>query len=126
MNPKTIKAVYWILIVLFCLSAIGDAMGGLTKAKAGIEGMQHLGYPLYLMTFLSILKLLGAIALLQTRFQTIKEWAFAGFAFTFIGAFISRASIGDSGALLIIPTIMLGILFITYYFRIKFEQLQNA
>ena len=124
MKPKTIKITYWVLIILFCLSAVGDAMGGLTKAKAGVEGMQHLGYPLYLMTYLSVLKLLGVIALLQTKFQTIKEWAFAGFAFTFTGAFFSRASLGDSGAFLIIPMVMLAILFVTYYFWRKFERVK--
>src|SRR5260370_33274104 len=124
MKAKTIKITYWVLIILFCLSAVGDAMGGLTKAKAGVEGMQHLGYPLYLMTYLSVLKLLGVIALLQTKFQTIKEWAFAGFAFTFTGAFFSRASLGDSGAFLIIPMVMLAILFVTYYFWRKFERVK--
>jgi hypothetical protein len=124
MKPKTIKIVHWILIILFCLSAIGDAGGGLAKAKAGVEGMQHLGYPLYLMTFLSVLKLLGVVALLQTRYQTIKEWAFAGFAFTFIGAFVSRASVGDKGAFLIIPLVMVAILFVTHYFWRKYEQIK--
>ena len=126
MNSKTINIVYWILIILFSLSAIGDAAGGLAKAKAGIESMQHLGYPLYLMAFLSVLKLLGVIALLQTRFQTVKEWAFAGFAFTFTGAFFSRLSVGDGGAFLIAPLVMLVILFVTYYFWRKFEQLKRA
>ncbi len=126
MKPKTIKIVYWVLIILFCLSAIGDAVGGLTKAKAGVEGLQHLGYPLYLMTFLSVLKLLGAIALLQTKFQNIKEWAFAGFAFSFIGAFVSKVFVGDSIAILLPPVIMLIVLFVLYYFWRKQEQLVVA
>jgi hypothetical protein len=122
MNPKTIKIVYWTLTILFALSAIGDAMGGLTMAKPGVDAMHHLGYPLYLMTFLSILKLLGVVAIVQTKFQTIKEWAYAGFAFTFIGAFASRASMGDGIGLLIIPLVMLVILFAMHYFWRKFEQ----
>ncbi|MGZ3767531.1 MAG: DoxX family protein [Mucilaginibacter sp.] len=115
MNQKTSKTTYWVLITLFCLFSIGDAFGGLTKAKAGVESMQHLGYPIYLMPFLSVLKLSGVIALLQNRFKTIKEWAFAGFAFTFIGAFVSRAAMGDSGAFLVMPPLMLVILFVIYY-----------
>jgi hypothetical protein len=126
MNPKTIKIVYWTLTILFALSEIGDAMGGLTKAKAGVDAMQHLGYPLYLMPFLSILKLLGVVAILQTKFQNIKEWAYAGFAFIFLGAFVSRASMGDGVGLLIIPLVMLAILFAMYYFWRKFEQVKMA
>jgi hypothetical protein len=126
MNPKTIKIVYWTLTILFALSAIGDAMGGLTKAKAGVDAMQHLGYPLYLMSFLSILKLLGVVAILQTNFRNIKEWAYAGFAFIFIGAFVSRVSMGDGAGLLIIPLVILAILFTMYYFWRKFEQIKMA
>ncbi|MDB5024130.1 MAG: hypothetical protein JWP78_1885 [Mucilaginibacter sp.] len=126
MKPKTIKIVYWVLVILFCLSAIGDAIGGLTKAKLGIEGLQHLGYPLYLMSFLSVLKLLGVTALLQTKFQSIKEWAFAGFAFTFLGAFVSKVFVGDGITILLPPVIMLIILFVLYYFWRKQEQLVLA
>jgi hypothetical protein len=126
MKSKTIKIIYWVLTVLFCLSAAADAGGGLAKAQAGIDGMQHLGYPLYLMTFLSILKLLGVVALLQTRFRLIKEWTFAGFAFVFIGAAFSKAAVGDNVGILIVPLIMLMILFIVYFFWRIVEQAKTA
>jgi DoxX-like family len=124
MNPKTIKIAYWVLTILFALANIADATGGLMKAQAGIDSMRHLGYPLYVMTFLSILKLLGVVAILQTKFTTIKEWAYAGFAFTFIGALISHGSVGDRGILLIIPLIMLAYLLVLYYFWREFEQVK--
>jgi hypothetical protein len=126
MKSKTIRIIYWVLTGLFCLSAAADAGGGLAKAQIGIDGMQHLGYPLYLMTFLSILKLLGIIALLQTRFRLIKEWAFAGFAFVFIGAAFSKAAVGDSIGILIAPLLMLVVLFVIYYFWRKVEQVKTA
>jgi hypothetical protein len=44
-----------------------------------------------------------------------KEWAYAGFAFNFIGAFASRAFVGDEIGLLIPPVVMLGVLFGAYY-----------
>ena len=69
MSAKTIKITYWVLNILFCLSHVGDAIGGLTQAKAGVDAMQAMGYPLYLMSFLAILKLLGVIALLQDKFK---------------------------------------------------------
>jgi hypothetical protein len=126
MNPKTIKIVYWTLTILFALANIADAMGGLMKAQAGIDSMQHLGYPLYVMTFLSILKLLGVVAILQTKFTTIKEWAYAGFAFTFFGAFASHAFVGDGGGLLSIPLVMLAYLFVLYYFWRKVELVKTS
>ncbi len=121
MKPKTIKVTYWVLNILFCLFHIMDAIGGLSKAKAGVDAMQLMGYPIYLMTFLSILKLLGVIALLQDKFKTLKEWAFAGFSFTLIGAAVSHACINDKVAFIIMPLIFLVILFALYYFWRKFE-----
>jgi hypothetical protein len=48
--------------------------------------LAHLGYPSYLLAILGTAKLLGAPALLQNRFPTLREWAYAGFAFDLIGA----------------------------------------
>lgn len=126
MKPKTIKVTYWVLNILFCLFHIMDAIGGLSKAKAGVDAMQLMGYPIYLMTFLSILKLLGVIALLQNKFKTIKEWAFAGFSFTLIGAAVSHACINDKVAFIMMPLIFLVILFALYYFWRKFELIKAA
>ncbi|HEY4194287.1 MAG TPA: DoxX family protein [Mucilaginibacter sp.] len=126
MNPKTVKVTYWTLLILFCLFHIMDAIGGLSKAQAGIDAMNAMGYPIYLMTFLSVLKLLGVVALLQDKFKTIKEWAFAGFSFSLIGAAVSHACIHDQVAFIVLPIVFLGILLTLYYFWRKFEQLQTA
>ncbi len=126
MNAKTIKVTYWTLLILFCLFHVMDAMGGLSKAKAGVDAMNAMGYPIYLMTFLSILKLLGVIALLQNKFKTIKEWAFAGFSFSLIGATVSHIAVNDQLLFIIMPIVFLVLLFALYYFWRKFEQLKIA
>src|ERR1700761_9681616 len=113
MKPKTIKIWYWILTVLFALAMLGDAYGGITKQQAGVDVLNHLGYPLYNLPMFGVAKLLGVIAILQNRFRTVKEWAFAGFAFNFIGAFVSRAIVGDGAGDLIPPLVALLFLFIT-------------
>jgi DoxX-like family len=103
-----------------------DAIGGLSKAKAGVDAMNAMGYPLYLMPFLSVLKLLGVIALLQDKFKTIKEWAFAGFAFTLIGAAVSHIAVNDIALFIIMPVVFLGLLFALYYFWRKFELVKTV
>ena len=122
MNPKTIKITYWVLNILFCLFHVADAWGGLSKAKAGIDAMNAMGYPIYLMGFLAVLKLLGIVALLQNKYKTIKEWAFAGFSFTLIGAAVSHACVNDPVLFIIMPVVFLAILFALYYFWRKLEQ----
>lgn len=126
MKPKTIKTVYWILTILFALAMLGDAYGGITKQEAGVVVLKHLRYPIYNMPMFGVAKLLGAIALLQTKFRTIKEWAYAGFAFNFISAFVSRVIVGDDIALLIPPLVMLAVMFASYFFWKKFEVIKAA
>jgi hypothetical protein len=115
-KPKTIKTIYWVLTVLFVLAMLMDGGAGIAKEKTGQEVMKHLGYPIYIMVITGIAKIFGAIAILQNRYKTIKEWAFAGFTINFIGAFASRAFVGDEIGLLIPPLVMLGVMFLLYYF----------
>jgi hypothetical protein len=126
MKPKTIKIWYWALTVLFALAMLMDAIGGITKQPAGVQVLNHLGYPIYNMPMYGVAKLLGVIALLQIKFKTIKEWAYAGFAFNFISAFTSRVIMGDGIADLAPPLIMLAIMFVTYFFWKRFEALKNV
>jgi hypothetical protein len=102
----------------------GDGYGGVTKQQAGVDVLQHLGYPIYFMIIVGVAKLLGVIAILQNKFKAIKEWAYAGFAFNFLGAIASRAFVGDGPADLIPPIVMVVFLFATYYFWKKFNQVE--
>jgi uncharacterized membrane protein YphA (DoxX/SURF4 family) len=114
MTPKTTRVLYWIFTLLLALMLFADGIGGVTKQQAGQDVLRHLGYPMYLLIIAGIAKLLAVIALVQPRYRTIKEWAFAGIAITFIGAFASRAFVGDSGFELIFPLIMLAFMFVPY------------
>jgi hypothetical protein len=124
MSYKKIKIAYWIATIFFAVLMLLDGYGGVTQQEAGQEVMKHLGYPLYVLIIFGIAKILGAVAILQTRYQTIKEWAYAGFAFNFIGAFASRALAGDGAAIAIFPLIGLAILFIPYFLWKKYETIK--
>jgi hypothetical protein len=121
MKPKTTRILYWILTLVFALAMLLDGIGGVTWQEAGQESMRHLGYPLYVLTIFGVAKLLGVVAIVQNKYQTIKEWAYAGFAFNFLGAFASRAYTGDSIGLVIFPLIMLAIMFIPYFLWKKYQ-----
>ena len=111
---KKLKTWYWITTIIFALMMIMDGVGGITQQEAGKEVLKHLGYPMYLLIIVGIAKLLGAASILQNKFKIIKEWAYAGFAINFIGAFASRAFVGDGISLLIPPLIALVIMFVPY------------
>jgi len=111
---KNLKTWYWIATIIFALLMIMDGFGGVTQQEAGKEVLKHLGYPMYLLIIVGIAKLLGAVSILQNKYVAIKEWAYAGFAINFIGAFASRVLVGDGISLLIPPIIGLIIMFIPY------------
>jgi len=120
MSPKSLRVAYWSATVLFALLLVLDGLGGVMRAEAGQDSLRHLGYPLYLLPFFGVAKLLAAVAILQTRFRTIKEWAFAGFVFNCAGALWSRAAVGDT-AELVYPVVFLGLMAVPYVFWRKSE-----
>lgn len=121
MTNKAITITYWTLSIIFGVFMLMDGGAGIAKEQTGREVMAHLGYPVYLMVITGAFKVLGAIAILQNSFTTIKEWAFAGFAISFVGAFASRAFVGDGTALLAPPLVMLAVMFVVYYFWKRYQ-----
>jgi len=113
---KSQKITYWICTVLVAAMMLMASYSYLTSAPQVVEGMAHFGYPLYFATFLGIAKLLGAVALLYTRFRTLTEWAYAGFTFTFLGAAFSHYSAGDGMGKVCFVFVALALLMVSYYF----------
>ena len=121
MKPKTPKIIYWVVTVLFALVMLSDGFAGALRVAGAKEALAYLGYPEYLSTIIGIAKIFGSVAILQNVFRTVKEWAYAGFAFTFIGAFASHAFVGSGIGFLIVPIIMLAIVFLSYFLWRKIE-----
>ena len=93
---KSTKILYWIftgiLAALMLLSAIPNIM---STPESVTFVSTHLGYPSYIIPFLGVAKLLGAIAILYPGFPRLKEWAYAGLVFDLTGAMYSGISVGD-------------------------------
>ena len=78
------------------------------------ETLTHLGYPAYLLVILGGAKLIGAVALLQTRSPTLREWAYAGFTIDLIGAIASHLFTGDSLGVASVAALFLLVLAASY------------
>lgn len=85
----------------------------LTKSQQLVEGFKLMGYPLFMLDILGVAKLLGAIALVQPKFKTLKEWAYAGFTINMIGAIWSHVVLGHP---FISPLLFLALLAVSYLF----------
>ena len=78
------------------------------------QGFQHLGFSNNFRVELAIAKFIGAIVLLAPVGKRLKEWAYAGFAITFISAFVAHTTAGDPVAMRIAPLIFLVLLIVSY------------
>ena len=116
MNPKTIKIIYWVATILFSMAMMLSGITELMQNEQSKEVLLHLGYPIYLNLILGVAKVLGAIALLQMNFKTIKEWAYCGFAIDIIGASASIYFAGDGILKALFPAVFLAVMFVSYFF----------
>lgn len=123
-NHRTHRITYWSLLSLFSLAMLMDGIAGIMREQTGQEVMRHLGYPIYAMIIFGTAKILGVVALLQSRLRTINEWAYAGFTINFIGAAASWALAGDGNGAIVPPLVMLAVLFLLYFLRNRFDRVR--
>jgi len=111
---KKEKIIFWTTtIIIFLFEGVMTAFT--SQSEMAKEGMRHLGYPLYFGTMLAVFKVLGTIALVvpQTP-KRIKEWAYAGFGFDFIAAFVSIVAVDGFSGMALLPVVFLAILATSY------------
>lgn len=113
---KKINLYYWIVTALFAgfmiFSAIPDIIvvpDAVTMVSTG------LGYPKYIIPFLGIAKLLGAITILVPAFNRLKEWAYAGLFFDLLGATYSALARYGFQLPMLMMVLIFGFLFLSYY-----------
>ncbi len=121
---KRNKIIYWISTVWLALGMFSSGIVQLMRMKAegavappGVEGITHLGYPVYFLTILGFWKLLGIVTLLIPRFPLLKEWAYAGFFFTMSGAIFSHVAVNDSMREIFPSVLLLCLTVVSWYFR---------
>jgi len=110
---KTTRIIYWVSTALVALMMTFSAFAYLTQEEIK-QGFQHLGFPDYFRVELAIAKLLGAVVLLLPLAPKFKEWAYAGFAFTFISAFIAHTALADPISNRMGPVIAMVLLAVSY------------
>jgi hypothetical protein len=105
-NLKTKLIGYWVNTIILALALLSGGVAELAQRRETVEGMVHLGYPVYFIMILGVWKVFGALALLTPRFPRLKEWAYAGVFFNMTGAAVSHAVTGDGVAHLIAPLLL--------------------
>jgi uncharacterized membrane protein YphA (DoxX/SURF4 family) len=117
------NVIYWVSTGLLAALSAFAAVTYLLGNPQAVEGFAHVGYPQQLRVILGIAKLLGAIALVIPGVPKLKEWAYAGFTFAWISAFIAHYLAND-GPKAFMPLILLLFLVISYMTRPASRQWQ--
>jgi len=117
------KVIYWLTTILLAALSFLAAYCYLSGSPQSVEGFAHVGYPQQLRIILGIAKPLGGIALIVPGIVRLKEWAYAGFTFAWISAFIAHYLAKD-GAKAFAPLVFLLILAISYVTRPASRQCQ--
>ena len=110
---KTKRILYWTTTALLCLSMLISGFFPLIDNEHPIEEYTKLGYPIYLINFISIAKLLAVGTILHNRFKRLTDWAYAGLFYDFILAFMAHYMVNDGEQWgVLVPIILL----LTSYF----------
>jgi hypothetical protein len=111
---KKYRIIFWITTsLLFLFEGVMPAF--MSGTEQSIQGITGLGYPLYFVTLLTVFKVLGSIVLIVPKIPArVKEWAYAGFAFDFIFAFMSIWIVVGFGIMLLPAVIAMIVLLLSY------------
>jgi uncharacterized membrane protein YphA (DoxX/SURF4 family) len=120
---KRDKIIYWAATGLVAAGMTMSAFMYLTKNPELTNSFRSLGFPDFLVILLGVAKLLGAIALVSPISEKVKEWAYAGFAFVFLGAIWTHIATGTPW---VAPFITLVILTVSYVFRLRLVRVSNS
>jgi hypothetical protein len=110
---KKDKIIYWIATGLVSVGMLLSAFMYLSRNAELMKNFETIGMPLYFVMLLGVAKLIGAVLLLAPVASRFKEWAYAGFLFTFGGAVWVHAATATPW---IAPLVFLLILSVSYVY----------
>ena len=114
---RTTITTYWIVTVIIALESLAGGIADIVQAPVYIKVLTHLGYPRYFSIILGAAKVLASVTILVPNYVHLKEWAYAGLVFQFIGALLSHLFSGDGATAFIAPFIFLCLVFISWFSR---------
>ena len=121
MKAKTM--LYWATTSLIALETFIGGVVDLIHGRTGVvsgplvtQVVTSLGYPVYILAILGILKIPGAAIIVIPGFLRLKEWAYAGIVFELSGAVVSHAACGKWGDS-IAPLSLLGLAITSWALR---------
>jgi hypothetical protein len=124
MSQRSQKVVFRVATGLLTVIVLMFVANSIFNREIFANRFLALGYPTYIIYPLAVAKILGLIAIWSNRSLILKEWAYAGFFFNFVLAFMAELQAQD-GELFSTPIGLL-CLCASYYSGKAFRKESNA
>lgn len=115
MSLKTAKILYRIATIALALFILPGLF--FMNSEMAMEGMKHVGLEnaKWLQQILGIASPLAILTILIPQVcARVKEWAYAGLGFIYIGAFWAHLQLGDTPAEIAMPLVTFAVLALSY------------
>ncbi|MGV3639419.1 MAG: DoxX family protein [Adhaeribacter sp.] len=121
-SVKTTRIIFWTATaIIFLFEGLMPALTSHTELA--VNGIRHLGYPDYFRVMLTVFKIAGSLALILPFVNwRLKEWAYAGFGFNLIAAFVSHWAVDGFNGQTLFPLFILAVLAVSY---LSYHQLRK-
>lgn len=116
-NQRSRPLMFWLVTGLLVFGMLAGGLAQLFRAQVNVDGMRHLGYPLYVLTLVGVWKLAGVLVILLPGWRLAKEWAYAGFFFLLTGAAASHLASGEGFVRALAPMVFAGLTVASWYLR---------
>lgn len=105
---------YWIITLVFCTAMAFIGVLDLRLHAEVTAAIGKLSLPNNILSILGVAYILGSLTIIFGRPRMLKEWAYAGFSFSFIGAAAFHYMAGEVDKMLL-PLVLLAAALISYF-----------
>ncbi len=123
---NTSKIIYWTATILVLLSVGLGGIPDLLKIDALKESFRRIGFPEYYLPFFGVLKILGAITIVVPALRRLREGAYAGMMFYFLGATYAHVAVGDRPDKYGITLFILASIVVSYIYSLQTQSHEKA
>jgi hypothetical protein len=98
--------IYWVVSLPFLAETALGIQWDLQRGEYVRELLDKIGFPYYFHTILGVSKVLALAALLVPGLPRLKEWAYAGIIFVYVGAAASHIAVHHGASDIVGPLIL--------------------
>jgi DoxX-like family len=100
------EIVYWLVSLPVLAETAAGIQWDLTRHPTVVEALDTIRFPDYMADVLGWAKVLALLALLVPGFARLKEWAYAGVVFVYLGAAACHLAVGDTIGHVLTPAVL--------------------